>query len=94
MVQAEDEAPQDSQATVQVQAEVHAHPDDAVIPDPDAGPVAPGEAEAAAAAAEAAEAAAADGQYILFYSFQYLFICKFCYFKISILNFNLYYFKL
>ena len=53
----------------------------AASPDPDpqvdAGHVAPGEAEAHA-----------HGQYILFYSFQCLFICKFCDFKIPILNFN------
>ena len=53
----------------------------AASPDPDpqvdASPVAPGEAEADD-----------HGQYILFYSFQFIFICKFCYFKIPILNFN------
>ena len=75
----EDEAPQDSQAqmTVQVQAEVQASPAGVASPDPDpeadAGPIDPGEA-----------VYAADGQYILFYSFQCLLICKFCYFQISI----------
>ena len=66
----------------QVQAEVHAPPAGAACLDPDptadAGPVAPGESEAAA-----------DGQYILFYSFQSIFVCKCCYFQISNLNINL-----